>query len=462
LLFGALALAAYYLTGTGALVFAMVCGVYEFLLRKNYPGGGIIVTVAAVMPLIAAKYIFVITVPSAYYDYIGLKTYLLEAAQYPRTPPLIYGVYIFFPALVVAWHFVSLFSRRQHPKRTSFGKIRNILGKEPLRSAPVFIIFICAAWYCFDSKEKANYRIDYCARHQCWETIVREITPANLTDYSVLSQMHLFRALYYRNRLLDDLFVYPGTLPGRSFLMVTGQMAKYYPVQMSDCCFEIGALNQAKYWAHEALALEGKKPYILQRLALINILQDRKRSAEKFITLLDKIPFYRDSALACRRLLESDSLLQRNDCLRRITSYIMPREYLCRDFYSELVNLFENSSDNRIAFEFIIAENLLNNSISPVVDNTGFFRQLGYRHLPRHVQEAIVFQRTMAHSKETTCGGYQLESGYFRRFEKFNRTLFRYQNDRNRALEKLAPEYGKTYWFYLASSNRPVLLKESE
>jgi hypothetical protein len=271
--------------------------------------------------------------------------------------------------------------------------------------------------------------------------------------------MHLFRALYYRNRLLYDLFVYPGALPGRSFLMATGQMAKYYPVQMSDCCFEVGGLSQAKYWAHEALALKGKKPWILQRLALINLLQGRKNSAGKFIALLDKTPFYRDSALACRRLLENDSLLVRDEYLLRIGSYMTDSEYLCRDFYSELVNLFEKNSDNRIAFEFIVAENLLNNSIGPVIDNTGYFKRFGYTSLPRHVQEAVVFQSTMSRSNVTTSGGFRLETDCFRRFEHFNRTLFQFQNDKRRALEVVAPKYGKTYWFYLASSEKPVLLK---
>lgn len=469
-LFGIVAIAAYYLTGTGVLLCALVCGLYEFLSRKNCFGGTVIVAVAALLPLIAARYVFIISIASAYYDFMGLKTNLLEAAHYPRTPPLIYGVYLFFPAMFVVRHLVSVCDRMHCRKNVPHAekyavKIRGIPGRVPALWMWVGVIAavgICTAWCCFDGKEKANYRIDRHARHRRWDMIVREVTPANLDDYSVLSQMHLFRALHYRNRLLSDLFSYPGALPGQSFLMVTGKMATYYPVQMSDCFFEVGAMNQAEYWAHEALALKGKKPWILQRLALINLLKGRKNSAGKFIALLDKTLLYRDSARTCRRFCENDPLIDGNEYLHRIRSYMTRREYLCRDFYSELVNLFESNSDNRTAFEYIVAINLLNNSIGPVIDNTGFFKRFGYSRLPRHVQEAVVFQRAMVRSSDVTCSGFKLDSNYFHRFEKFNRTLFRFQNDKDRALEELAPGYGRTYWFYLASTNRPVLLKESD
>ncbi|MBN1309704.1 MAG: hypothetical protein JXA18_17415 [Chitinispirillaceae bacterium] len=471
LLFGILATVAYCLAGTGALLFAAVCGLYELLYRKKYATGVVIIAAASLLPLIGAKSVFVISVPAAYYDVIGLKTNLLAAAPYPRMPPLIYGVYLFFPLLLVAGRLFFLRGPTRGPEpplpaRGSPAGRGGLFGIRPGGSWLVVGVYAaalaCTAWRCFDGKAKANYRIDYHARHCRWDDIVREVTPVNLVDYSVLSQMHLFRALYYRNRLLSDLFMYPGALPGKSFLMITGPMAAQYPVQMSDCFFEIGGLNQSEYWAHEALSLKGKKTRILQRLALINLLKGRKNSAEKFITLLGKTLFGREAALNCSRFLDDDSLFAGDDHLRRIGSYMPHREYSCRDYYAELVHLFEENSDNRIAFEFIVAENLLNNSIGPIVENTGFFRRFGYERLPRHVEEAVVVQLALSGSAVATSGGFRLDNGCFRRFEDFNRILSRYREERPRALKLLAPEYGRTYWYYLASTERPVLLKGNE
>lgn len=465
--FGFLAVAAYYLTGTGALVFGVLCGLYDALMRKKYVNTVVIVVITALLPVFAAKYIFIISISSAYHDYIGLKTNLLDAAQYPRTPPLIYGAYLFFPLLIIARYFILLLLRKWKPKKVPltkkmFDKIHVCLTCKPLGAGLMVVAFLVTSWCCFDGKEKANYRIDYYARHRFWDAIVREITPANQTRYSLLSHMHLFRALYYRHLLLSELFIFPGALPGRSFLMTTGQMVKFFPIQMSDCYFEIGGLNQAKYWAHEALALKGKKPWLLQRLAYINLLQGNKRSAKKFIVLLDKTLFHRKWALTCRRFLESDSLFTGNEYLKRIKSYAPNSEYLCRDFYSELVHLFEASSDNRIAFEFIVAENLLNNCVSPVVDNTGFFKRFGYTRLPRHIEEAVVFQRAMSNSTVTTSGGFHLRSDCFKRFERFNRILMQFPDNRKHALDIAASEYNRTYWYYLAASDKPVMLQENQ
>jgi hypothetical protein len=451
----------YYFSATGALLFAVLCALHEFLSRKNYFTGAVIVVITSVLPFLAANFVFVISVPSAYYDFIGLKTSLLEAATCPRTPLLVYGAYLSFPVLFVAAYLVSLFGRTRHstaPARQSHA----VMAGFPLQTVLVAVMGLGIVFFFFDKKAKANYQIDYYARHGLWGRITQTIKPSNLNDFSILSQMHLFRALYYDNRLLADLFTYPQALPGQAFQMITGKMAKCYPVQMSDCYFEAGALNQAEFWANEALALAGKKPHVLQRLALINALKGRKPSALKFIALLDKTLFSKEEGRECRRFIENDPLADIDGRLRNIRSYSPRKEYLCRDLYAELVNLFVGNSENRTAFEYIVALNLLNNSISPLMDNTGYFAKFGYRSLPRHVQEAVVLQMVMSQQSAATVSGYHLDEIYFKRFTDFNAVLYEHRTDRATALKILAPAYGTTYWYYLASTNRPVLLKQND
>jgi hypothetical protein len=166
--------------------------------------------------------------------------------------------------------------------------------------------------------------------------------------------------------------------------------------------------------------------------------------------------------MACARFLENDSLIAGDPYLSRVRSSMPRKEYLCRDYYSELVNLFEENSENRTAFEYIVAENLLNNSISPVVDNTGYFAWFGYDRFPRHVQEALVFQLVASKAEQAIVNTYKLDNDYFRKFDGFNRVLFQYRDNRAEALKKLAAEYGTTYWYYLASNGRPVYLKKQE
>ena len=469
--YGILLVIVYYAAGTGALVFAVLCALDELLVRKKYLAGLIILGTVSFVPAIAAEYFFVILVPQAYYDLIGVKTYLLDAAAYPRTPLIVYGIYAFFPALLSAHCLILKIEKKQDQRKWSaiqtyaekIGSFLNSPAGHYLQAAFVALILAYSAFCYFDAKAKANYRIDLAARYRHWDAIAEAMKPAELNNYSVLSQMHLFRALYYNGRLLSDLFSYtPSGLPGLSFQLVTGAMAKQYPVQMSDCYFDIGGLNMAEYWAHEALALQGKKPWILRRLALIYLLKGQKKTAEKFITLLGKTLFFKDTAAVYARMLGNDSLLDNNSYLRQVRSYALCKEYTCRDFYYELTKLLDNNSRNKIAFEYLMAESLLNNGISSIIDNMAFFNDIGYERLPRHIQEAMVFEMVLSNSTAASVGNYQLDNELFRQFNDFNQILYRDRDDRAGALKKLAAQYGDTYWYYLALTNRPVQLKKKE
>ncbi|MBN2038107.1 MAG: hypothetical protein JW768_15305 [Chitinispirillaceae bacterium] len=453
--YAVLAIAAYYCIGTGALLFMVLCGLHELVYRKKYLSAAAMIAFGALLPFLAARFFFVISLAGAYLDFVGVKTCLFAAAQYPRTPALVYAAYLAVPVVIMVRAFVPAsgvrLGRCPGFLRTPFGGFVQI--------ALAVAVFAGAAFSCFDAKARKNYQIDFYARHGHWDTIVQAVTPATLDDYTILSQAHLFRALFHEGRLLSDLFAWPNGLPGKAFMTITGPMASRFPMQMSDICFEIGALNLAEFWAHEALTVQGKKPWVLRRLALINIVKGRKTSAEKCIAICGQLPFHGRETDRCRRLLEKGVRGDENAVLRKIGSYQPEKEYLCKDYYSELVNLFENNSANRIAFEYIVAHNLLNDFVGPVVDNTGYFATLGYGRLPRHVEEAVVFQSVLSGAPKATASGFPLKNDMFVRFDRFNQVLSRYGENRSGALQELAAEYGATYWFYLASSKNPVVLE---
>ena len=461
-LYGALATITYYCCGIGVLLVASVCLTYDITKKKDIVSGTVMFFISALLPLVASRYVFVISTASAYHDVLGVKTSLLAAAQYPRFSELVYCIYgvafalIFTTVLAADWRL-----------RPGAGVIK--ARKNWLRRPGEIIVYgigstalILTALLSFDMKTRQNHQIDAWARSGAWDKIFNTMTTQKLPDYSILSQAHLFRALYRENRLLSDLFAYPDGLPGKAFMALTGPMASRFPVQMSDCCFEIGALNQAEFWAHEALALHGKTPWLLKRLAFINAMKGRERDAGKFITLLEKTMFHDAEVRQCRALLDKSSGTADSSELHNIETYAPHKEYLCRDYYSELVNLFDQKSENRIAFEYIIAHNLMNNFVSPVVDNTGYFAKLGYGELPIHIQEAAVLQLSVSQATTTTVSGFSLNSDLIQRFNRFNQVLERFGNDRAAGLNACAAEFGTTYWFYLMRSGKPVILERKE
>jgi len=458
-----LATAAYYCCGMGVLIVTAVCAAYDIVKKKDVVSGIVMICIAALLPLIASRYVFVISTASAYGDVIGITTSLLAAAQYPRASVLVYCVY----GAVIVLTFTTMFAVYWKPRPgAGVMKWRNIWpkrrpGRIAVNAIGSMVVIVTALVSC-DIKARNNYQIDAWARSGAWGAIVKTMTSQRLHDYSILSQAHLFRALYRENCLLSDLFAYPDGLPGKAFMAVTGPMSSRFPLQMSDCCFEVGALNQAEFWAHEALALHGKTPWLLERLATINAIKGNERGAGKFIALLEKTMLHDTEVRQCRALLHKNSGTFGTVELDRIKAYAPHKEYLCRDYYSELVNLFDQTSENRIAFEYIVAHNLINNFVSPVVDNTGYFVTLGYNELPRHIQEAAVVQLSVSRATTTKVSGFSLRSDIIERFNQFNQLMERFGSDRVAGLNACAAEFGTTYWFYLMRSGRPVVLERKE
>ncbi|MBN1127574.1 MAG: hypothetical protein JXA71_01210 [Chitinispirillaceae bacterium] len=458
--YGALVAMVYYCAGTGALFFAAACGLHELLYRRNFPGFAITAAIGAALPLVAARFAFVLSIPSAYNDFAGVATSLLAAGNYPRMPALLYVAYGVVGMAIIIGYVTEKSRIRSHAlARRLTGHWQSVQG---------FIVMVVvlmgamagAAALGLDEKARQNYRIDRYARNGMWNRIIEAMPPDRMADFTILSQAHLFRALYYDGRLLSELFRYQNGLPGKAFVAVTGPMARLFPAPMSDCCFEIGGLSQAEFWAHEALAVQGKKPWLLRRLALINMVKGRNPSAEKFIVLLEKTPFCRSEARRYRRYLKGEHFDGRDRHLETIRSYLPAKEYLCQDYYSELVNLFECNSGNRIAFEYIVAHNLMNNFVSPVIDNMGYFAKLGYRELPLHVKEAAVLQLSLSGGAQATISGFSLESAMFGRLTRFNQLFYTFGNNREAALSATMAGYGSTYWYYLMSTQKPVILKQ--
>jgi hypothetical protein len=469
--FSVLLIAMYYSFGTGAIIFTSLCFLFEMLEKKNIPMGILSILFMAVLPCIAAQFFFVILIPSAYYDVLGIRTVLLDAAHYPQLSPLMYSIYAYVPLVYIVWSFIRVNKavtdrivtnkKSQKQSLTISGFVSGTAGFLS-QMALIALLMAVVAIYHFNKREKTDYQIEYFASQRMWGTIVSAITPLNIGRYSIVSQAQLFRALYYENRLLSDLYSYPQGMVGLSFEMVVGKMAKHYPMLMSDLNFDAGALNAAEYWAHEALAVKGERADILERLTLISILKKQKVSARKYVALLEKTPFRKKTAASYSKLIQTDSLIVRDSFLGQIQSRSPDKEYLCSDYYLELANLINIHNSNKMAIDILMARNLINNGISPIIDNLSFFRDGGYARLPRHIQEALVFQLMLAGSKDTAIGGYTLEESYFEQFNNFNRCMSSYGSDRASALRAMYEQYGATYWYYLASNGRPVYLKKQE
>jgi hypothetical protein len=444
--------AAYWLASTGAPLFAVLCAIRELHGRRKLLPGVFALLAGAALPAIAARFFFVLLVPEAYGDLLGFRTFLLDAAASPRIPLLMYALFAYAPLVIVAHRFVVPLCKK--PGGMLKGNAPVIL---PGAGVVLFALFALVG---FDGRAKANLEIEYFAAHRMWNEITQKITPLTVRNYSPASQVQLFRALFYEGRLLEELFTYPQGMPGQSIEMVTGPLAKRFPMLMSDLTFDAGGLNTAEYWAHEALAMQGEKSRILERLAAINILKGRRESARKFVRLLGKTPFGGAAAARYSRMIDDSALVSADPCLQQAGAYRSRSEFVDRDFYFDLATQLDGYNKNRMAVEFLTARNLMHNAVGPVLNNIVFFSDAGYASLPRAVQEALAFQAVLAGSPSRSAGAFRLDDLYFRRFDDFYRIIRSCGGNRAAALKALNPQFGSTYWYFVTENGQRLYLKK--
>jgi len=217
----------------------------------------------------------------------------------------------------------------------------------------------------------------------------------------------------------------------------------------SDLYLELGRVNESQRWAHEALAMEGETPRVLERMALTYILNDNPDAARTFVRALDKVPFQAARAQRYLAALERDPAMQSDPLVARIRPLMLHRDYV-GDFSTEqiLQQCLEANPSNRMAFEYLLAHYLLTSDMQGVGSLAPRLKEF-YRVLPTHVQEALVGFRNLNGSLPPGIDGSAIDSQTESRFQSFINRYSRYQYAPPEGVWKaLAPDFGGTWWFF--------------
>jgi hypothetical protein len=119
-----------------------------------------------------------------------------------------------------------------------------------------------------------------------------------------------------------------------------------------------------------------------------------------------------------------------------------------------LMQLLQDHPDNRMAFEYYMAQVLLNKDIDNFAANISKLRELGYSRIPVQYEEAMLVY--MKHTgKNIVPVGYSISRETLSRLSGYLEILNTYGSDRRKSSQMLFREYGGTYWFYLNFVNLP-------
>jgi len=425
------AVALYWFAGSGSLLFPILVALEERVISGRKSLAAAAVLCVLVIPAAAAVG-FDMPITTAYAGFL---------VSDPGVPPgrwsYTLALYLFFPTLLAGTVFWD--PARARPAVSSRGRRApkgnvSAAGKTPsasrARALPAGMIAVIAfflavggaTWISRDALTRSMLEIDYYSQHQRWDDVLRAVDRLPDGIYTVRCHRNTMLALYHTGQLGDAMFRYPQR-PGVALFYTPKQyqdLGIHY--QESRLFLDLGQVNHAERCAYEALAASGDHPAILQQLALIHIVKDRAETASIFLQALARHLFHRQSARDMLERLRADPRLADDPRVLQIRKNMSDTDIVLDEDTVEdfLQALLEKNPQNKLAFELLMAHFLSTARPEKVVENLPRLKDLGYRRIPRHYQEAIVLCAAAA-GKPTAETGWDLDPLVLRRAREFQR-----------------------------------------
>jgi tetratricopeptide (TPR) repeat protein len=258
-------------------------------------------------------------------------------------------------------------------------------------------------------------------------------------------------ALAQTGRLPWEMFHYPQQASSDALLLrdtvwdTNPVVAKW----RSDLYLELGRVNESQRWAHEALAMEGETPRVLERLGLVNVLNGNVETARIFFRALERAPFHAARARTYLAALDRDPRMSADPRVARVRPLMLTKDYV-GDFTTEqiLLQSLEANPSNRMAFEYLLAHYLLTSDMDGFAMLAPWLKSF-YREFPAHVQEALASFENVNGSLPPGVDRSAIDNATAARFQNFVYIWTRVQKGPpESAWTALAPRFGSTYWFF--------------
>jgi hypothetical protein len=310
-----------------------------------------------------------------------------------------------------------------------------------LIAAPSFILSL-------DLKYKRVFQVGYFTNLRKWPQVLDVVKKGPLEQYFPFCNNAVNRALYYTDRLGDEMFTYPQNYRNSDLVFCPFPRGDEVYMERSVVCLDLGLVNVAEELAFEFLQMTDDSPYILKQLALISIVKRQMEEARVYLGALSKNPIYHWEARDILQRLESDPELENDGRIQYLRSVMMTddRVYVVHDEEFLLNELLRRNRYNKMAFEYLMAHYLLNRQLDKLVENLPRLNDFGYENIPWYYQEAIMLYIGITR-KSYDAGGRQIDAEVIRQYNEFFKIS---QNMNNRELmhETLREKFANTYFFY--------------
>jgi hypothetical protein len=459
-----LSLILYYIAGGAFLVFAIICAVYELLFRFRLKTGLFYLLCAAGIPYVIGLLILRVSIINAFCNSMPFSWKILYYETRRRSVEIIYVLFSLPSLIIIVLGLWQILDKRLHLVKSRADKKPSQKQQEKSPSSIIKVF----SWYRHSPKLnwvielllllsitgsaiylsrndnlRTQLKVDYFAYYKMWPELL-ESAHSNPTNPFVAHAVN--RALYHTGRLGDEMFFWPQD-PNNLFL--TGPEYKWHYWQNFDTYLDIGYINMAENGLTECLEGLGDRPMILQRLALVNMVKSHTNTARIYLSKLNKTFFHAGWAEHYLDLLKTDPNLSSDAYIQQLRAITLKKDYSTLSIPPQalLTFLLEENSQNKMAFEYLMAWYMLNKHLGNLVQNIERLKDYGYSRIPTHYEEAtLVYVASTGNKIRIT--GYKASGTLRQRIDDFGQILRKYGANKQAAFKELASKYRDTYFFY--------------
>lgn len=419
----------YYFVAATFFLFVLLGTIYNVAKRRYYLSTLFAIIISLVLHYLGTLVFYAFDVVTAY-------SFLLPFDRVYNLAFAPYALYLSFPILVafcIPKFFTALFNR-----------FYVLL----IQIFLICTIFYAVFYFSFDKKAHDMLLIEQYAVNHEWDNILDKMQH-DPVDHR-LALFHLYRALYFKGQLLENVLSYPFRDRAIKCFMMSKEFAFTAALANSDFLMDLGHVNEAEHWAHEALSLHGATPEVLERLFQVNILKKNTTFASMCLIKLQKTFVGKDFVKNNLQLIDNPENIYQDPFMREIKQNMPQKDFpfFTYNFRVYLENLVAACPDNKAAFDYLMFEYLLSGRLPKMAEKIHLFKKFGYSHLPRHVEEACILYLMKIESKEPVIDDIPISNKTLARFKDYNTILAKYRGDSNAALNELFQHHGDTYWFY--------------
>ena len=287
--------------------------------------------------------------------------------------------------------------------------------------------------------EKWDETIDYAKKH-------------NLTGRETASLVNL--ALAQKGKLLDSMFEFrqyglQGLIPDWNDGFWTPSVSHKVSSIIALANKSIGVSRSCGFMAN-LFGTNNMMPLLLQDQIKLEIVNGEYRVAGKMLRPLENTLFYRKWAENIRGLLNDTVSINNEPWVKelRYTRFTGSSFDGLTDFASRKVLGFNDTYKNTVSYEYFMADMLLTRRIMHVIEFLPMLNQFGYKHIPVHIQQALLAYNTMPEADKDILKKYPISKQVGERYRQYMQAYTKNQksSDFSNIMHK---DFGDTYWYFV-------------